>query len=103
MEVEFGGGKNPWYSKITPGIATFANNPSGAGPYLKPLLDYAASTVIPLSSAPPFHTLTTRLLFHSLRCCLKREKREERRGEGDGGREGRGFTGKRIVIIFSVN
>jgi Golgi nucleoside diphosphatase len=44
-EVEFGGGKNPWYSKITPGIASFAGNPSKAGPYLKPLLDYATSNV----------------------------------------------------------
>lgn len=44
-EVEFGGGKNPWYSKITPGIATYASTPSKAGPYLKPLLDYAKSTI----------------------------------------------------------
>lgn len=44
-EVQFGGGKNPWYSKITPGIATYASTPSQAGPYLKPLLDYAYSTV----------------------------------------------------------
>jgi len=44
-EVEFGGGKNPWYSKITPGVATFANNPAGAGPYLKPLLEYAKAQV----------------------------------------------------------
>jgi len=44
-EVEFGGGKNPWYSKITPGVATFANNPVGAGPYLKPLLEYASIQV----------------------------------------------------------
>lgn len=44
-EVSFGGGKNPWYSKITPGVATFASNPAGAGPYIKPLLDYASIQV----------------------------------------------------------
>jgi len=44
-EVSFGGGDTPWYSKITPGAATFAANPEGAGPYLKPLLDFAASNV----------------------------------------------------------
>lgn len=44
-EVSFGGGKNPWYSKITPGVATYASNPTNAGAYLKPLLDYATSNV----------------------------------------------------------
>jgi Golgi nucleoside diphosphatase len=44
-EVEFGGGKNPWYSKITPGVATYASNPAGAGAYLEPLLEFAKSNV----------------------------------------------------------
>lgn len=44
-EVTFGGGSEPWYFKITPGVATFASDPAAAGPYLKPLLDFAATNV----------------------------------------------------------
>jgi len=40
-QVSFGGdSKDPWYFKITPGIANLAD-PTKAGEYIKPLLDYA--------------------------------------------------------------